>query len=146
MHGIAEGIENGCHFPVDAVPMMPDVGHGNGNEFGESAGPVDPDSLGILAKLPPPGQTITTTPTNDVALSADDVAREKVINIGAYLNDLTDKFMTDDHWHGNGFLGPGIPLIDVKIGPANARFVHADEDIVDPDLWERDFLQPQTWF
>ena len=44
----------------------------------------------------------------------------KVARRWSRLDDLADELMADDHRHGDGLLRPGVPVVDVQIGAANA--------------------------
>ena len=50
VHGVAEGVEDGRDFLVDARIMPPDIGHGQGDEFGECSGAIDADALCVRRK------------------------------------------------------------------------------------------------
>ena len=52
--------------------------------------------------------------------------------------------MADDHRHGNGLLRPGVPLVDVQVGAADARSKHLDEHVVDADRWDGGLVQPEA--
>ena len=58
----------------------------------------------------------------------------KSLDVGADLDDLADELMADDHRHGNGLLGPGVPVVDVHVGAADAGAQHVDQHVVDADL------------
>ncbi len=49
--GVAERIEDGGDVEIDAFVVTPDVGHRQRDVFGESAGAVDADALGVRAEM-----------------------------------------------------------------------------------------------
>src|SRR5690349_2158737 len=90
-----------------------------------------------------PGQAISAMATGDVAFAHHEIAGRKAFYVIANKIDHADKFMTDDHWHGNRFLGPGVPVVDVHVGSADGRLQDANEHVIAPNLWNRHFLEPQ---
>ena len=46
----------------------------------------------------------------------------KAFHVIADALDDADKFMPDDHRHRNGFLRPGVPVVDVNVGAADRVF------------------------
>ena len=48
-----------------------------------------------------------------------------------------------DHRHGDRLLRPGVPVVDVHVGAADAGAQHPDQHVVDADLRLRHVLQPQ---
>jgi hypothetical protein len=91
-----------------------------------------------------PGKTVAAAPTGNMTLSADDIARMKVIHVGADFHNLANKLMTDHHRHRNRLLRPLIPVVDMDVCPANARVADANKDVVDAILRFWNILQPQT--
>ena len=50
------------------------------------------------------------------------------------LDDPADEFVPDHQRHGNGLLRPGVPVVDVHVGAADARAQDLDQHVVDADL------------
>ena len=146
VHGIAQRIEDACHVEVDARPVMPDIRHRQGQIFREGAGTIHAHAHGVRAQVPAPRETVAAPPADHVALAADDFTGKEVVHIFADVDDFADEFVADHHGHGNGFLRPGVPLVNVQVGAADAGAVHADEDIIDPALRIGDILQPEAGF
>ena len=144
MDSVPERIENRRHVAVDIVPMMPDVGHGQHQEFGKGPGTIDSHSLRVFAELPAAGQAISATAAHHMAFAAYDVPGKEIRDVGADLHDFADEFMSDDHGHGNRLAGPGIPLMDVKIGTADPRAIDADEHVVNAVLGDGNVFEPQS--
>src|ERR1041385_1293888 len=131
---------------IDYRFVNPDIGLGKDQEFGESAGAIYADTLGVLAEVSPPRQAVAAMAADDVAFAGDDVAFVEVMGVGAGGNDSADEFVADVHGNGDGFLGPGVPVVDVHIGSADAGPEDFDLHIVDAVFWNRHILEPETDF
>ena len=59
---VAEGIEDRLDVAGNGRVVDPDVGHRQRQVFGERAGPVDADPLGVLAQVPAAGQAVAARP------------------------------------------------------------------------------------
>src|SRR5215471_10041600 len=97
---------------------MPAVFLRNRYELSPSTGTIHADALCIRAKMTPPRQTIPAMSTGDVSLAHDEIAARKSFHVVADSINHTRKLVTDGQWHGNGFLRPLIPVVDVHIGTA----------------------------
>ena len=118
--GVAERVEDAGDVAVDAGAVVPDVGHRQREIFGEGAGPIHADAPGVRAEMPAAGEAVAAAAADDVAFAADDFAGEKVVHVRADLDDLADELVADDHRHGDRLLRPGVPLVDVQVGAADA--------------------------
>ena len=78
VHGVAERVEDRGDVAVDAVVVVPDVGHRQREVLGERARAVDADALRVLAQVPPAGEAVAAAAADDVPLAADDVAGVEV--------------------------------------------------------------------
>ena len=58
--------------------------------------------------------------------------------------DDADIFVADDYGHRDGLLRPGVPVVDVNVGPANGRLLDVNEDVIVADFRHRDFLEPKA--
>src|ERR1039458_8708508 len=123
MDGVAEWVEDGRDFLVNAGIVAPDVSHGKGDQLCKGAWAIDPDAVDLGAEMPPPRKAVATASTGNVSLAAYDVARMKIIHVRANLNDFAHKFMTDGHGNRDGLLRPFVPLIYVNVGAANSGFL-----------------------
>ena len=54
--------------------------------------------------------------------------------------------MADDEGDGDGLLRPGVPLVDVEVGAADAGVEDADFDVVDADVGLGDVFEPEAGF
>ena len=59
-------------------------------------------------------------------------------------DNFADKFVANDQRWLNGGGGPGIPGVDVDIGPANGSLEDADKDIIRARFRLRNILQDQA--
>ena len=146
VHGVAEGIEDGGDILVDAVVMPPDVGHGQRDVFGKSAGAIHADALRFRAQMAAAGQAIAAASADHMPFAADDFAGVEIGDVGADLGDLADEFVADHQAHGDGLLRPIVPLVDMHVGAANACAMHADQNVVDADAGLLDVFQPEAGF
>ncbi len=144
VHSVAEGIEDGRHLAVDAMVVPPDIGHGQRDQFGKGPCAVHPHTLRRSAEMPPSGQAVAAAPADHMPLATDDIAGEKVVDIRPDCDDLAHKLMPHRHGHWNRLLRPLIPLVDVNIGAADPRFLHAHQYIVDAHLRLWNLFQPQA--
>src|ERR1700737_4236955 len=96
--------------------------------------------------MPPARAAIAAVPTGYVAFSRHAIAGVEAAYFAAQFHDFSGVFMADGHGHGDGFLRPGIPIVNVHVGPAYRRTVDLDEYVIVPDRRLRDFLQPDTGF
>src|SRR6516164_7644518 len=143
MNGVAEGVEDAGYLAVDVGVMRPDVAHRHGDVLCKAARPVNAHSARGGAEVPPPRQTVSTTTADDVALSTYHLAGEEVNNVRADGRHFPLELVPYYHGHGNGSARPRVPLQDMQVRSADGRPVHPDEHIVDADLRNRYFLEPQ---
>ena len=142
--GVAEGIEDGGDLGVDAGAVAPDVGHRDDDELGEGAVAIDADAEGVGAEMAAAGEAVAAASADDVALSADELADGEVGDVGAYGDDFADELVADDEALPDGGAGPGVPLVDVEVGAADAGVEDADLYVVDADLGLGDVLEPEA--
>ena len=79
-----------------------------------------------------------------VTFAADDIAGREVADIGTDFDDLADELVADRHRDGDSFLRPGVPVVDMEVGAADASAEHLDENVVDPDFRDGDFFEPEA--
>ena len=143
VHRVAQRIEDRGDIPVDIGGVVPDVGHRQGEILGKGAWPIDPHALRRLAKMAPAGEAVAAAAAHHMPLPRHDVAGKEVVDICADRHDLTDEFVPHGHRHGDRFLGPGIPVVDVEIGAADPGAIDLDQHVVDADLRHRHLVEPQ---
>src|SRR5262245_24098159 len=124
---------------------MPDIGHWDGQELGERPLPIDADTFRIWTKMTPSRETVAAMPADNVPFAGNEVARRKTLNPFADALHDTNKFMPDDHWYRDRLLRPGIPVINVNVGPADRSFFNPNEYVIVAYRRHRDFFQPKTW-
>lgn len=143
MDGVPKWVEDRRNIQRDTVMMAPDIGHRQRNVFGERTRPVDPDSVRMGAQVAASGQTVTATSAHHVTLTAHQIAREEIGDVGTGLHYASNEFMAYRHGNRDGSLRPIVPFVNVNIRAADTRAKYFDQYIVDPDLRTLDFFQPQ---
>ena len=58
-------------------------------------------------------------PARNVSLADDEFAARESFHVLTDLIDHAHEFVADDHWHRDRLLRPGIPVINVHVGPAD---------------------------
>src|SRR5260370_22782856 len=96
--------------------------------------------------MPPARAAIAAVPAGNVAFSRYAIAGVEAAHLAAQFDDFSGVFMADGHGYGNGFLRPGIPVVNVHVGAAYRRAVDLDEHVIVADRRLRDVLQPDTGF
>ena len=81
---------------------------------------------------------------DDVALARDDFAGVEIVYVVPYGFDAADELVAGDHGYGDGLGRPVVPIVDVDIGAANGVLEHADEHVVDADLGDGHFFEPEA--
>ena len=144
MHRVAEGVEERRNIQVDALAVLPDVGHGQGQVFGKGAGTVHPDAAGMGTEMATASHAVAAAAADHMALAGHNLPGAEVHHIGADLDDLADKLVADNHGHRDGFPGPAVPVVNVHVSATDGGPQHADQHIVDADARNRHLLQPET--
>ena len=129
---------NGSKIAATSASMpsavVPDVRHRQRDQLGERARPVDADAARVRAQVAAAGHAVAAAAADDVALAADDVAGVEVAHVRPDRDDLADELVADRHRHRDRLLRPGVPLVDVQVGAADAGAADADQDVVDAVL------------
>ena len=92
------------------------------------------------------GQAIAAMSAGNMAFHRDEIAFGKTFHMVANLFDHADKLVANGHRNGNRFLRPGIPVVNVNVGPADRCFEDADKHIVAFDFRDRNFFEPKPGF
>jgi hypothetical protein len=92
----------------------------------------------------PPGEAIPAMPARNVTLADDEIAAREPFHVITDTIDNSNKFVADGHRYWNRFLRPGVPVINVHIGPADGGLKDADEHVIAADFRNRNFLNPQA--
>src|SRR5258708_3541595 len=98
----------------------------------------------MSADMAPSGHTVAAAPTDDMTFATHQISGAEGRDVAANLDNCPHELVTDDERRGDSVLRPGIPVINVEIGAANASTQHANEDIIDSDRRYWHFLQPQA--
>jgi len=142
--GVSQRIEDRRGIAIDPRIVVPNIGHRQGNVFGEGTGAIDTDTGRVFAEMASAGQAVTASSAHDVPFTRDDLAGKEILYVGADFDDFTNELMTDNHWNGNRFLSPRVPIVDVKVSPADSRFFDSDQTVVDTDFGEWNILELET--
>ncbi len=62
------------------------------------------------------------------------------------VDDFADELVADDEALADGGAGPGVPVVDVEVGAADAGVEDADLYVVDADLGLGNVLEPEAAF
>ncbi len=85
-------------------------------------------------------------PAHDVTFRGDGLTDPHVrFDVRADLDHLTGKLVSEHEGGGNPALRPRIPLGDVQVGPAHARVLHADQDVVGATRRRIDLGEFESW-
>jgi hypothetical protein len=79
-----------------------------------------------------------------VTLGADNVTDFEINNIRSDIDDLADKLMTDRRRDLYRLLCPLVPVVNVKVGPADPAFLRPDHDVVDRHHRLRNVFDPES--
>ena len=116
---------------------------GSARYSAKAPGRLTPMPLRVLAQMPPAGEAVAAAAADDVAFAADDVAGVEVVDVRADLDDPADELVADDHRHRDRLLRPGVPVVDVHVGAADAGAQHLDQHVVDAEPRDRDLFEPE---
>ena len=77
-------------------------------------------------------------PAGDVSFAGDPLADPEARDLTAQLDDRADKLMPDGERNRDGFLCPGVPVVNMDVRPADGSFPGPDQHIIrpDPGLWD----------
>src|SRR3954464_2711167 len=96
--------------------------------------------------MPPAGEAIAAVAAHDVPFAADDFAGIEILHVVADGHDFPDKFVAHHHRYRNRLLGPGVPVVNVHVGAADARAQDFYEAIVVAAFGHRHFFEPEADF
>ena len=144
--GVAQGVEDSSDLVRDAGRVAPDVGHGDDDVLSEGSVAIDADSESVGAEVPAAGEAVAAATADDVAFAADELADREIGDVGADGYDFSDELVADDEALADRGLGPGVPIVDVEVGSADAGVEDADFDVVNAHLGLGYVLKPETTF
>src|SRR5688572_29354553 len=130
MHGVAERIKDGTNFIIDLFRKQNGVEGGKLEVFREGARHVDADALGFRVEVKMPSPRHTAFHADEMAFTRNPVAYFDGAYMSADLFDNAAELVADDHRNGYSFLRPLVPVPDVDVGAADARFLHLDQDLI----------------
>src|SRR5947199_80063 len=98
----------------------PDVLFRHGHEFGKAAVGVDAQNIDLFTDVAVARAAGLTNAAADVSFGADPLADGDAVDGGAHGVDPTDEFVARGDADLDAASAPGIPLINVAIGAADA--------------------------
>ena len=146
MNGVAEGVEDGSDLVGDAGGVAPDVGHRDDDVLGEGSVAIDTNAEGMSTEVTAAGEAVAAASADNVAFSADELAYREIGDIGADGDDFADKLVADDETLADGGASPGVPIVDVEVGAADACVEDADLYVIDAHLGLGYILEPEAAF
>ena len=114
--GVSQRVKTRQDIQRNIFITIPDICNRDGNILGKCTRPVDADSPGVIAEMPPTCQTVPAVSSDQMAFAGNQVSRLKISYMGPNLFNGSYKFMTDMHGNGDGLLGPLIPVVNMDIG------------------------------
>ena len=112
------------HVAVDAGSVMPDVGHRAATRYSANApGRFTPMPLVSLQRCRRPARQLRQRPQTTCPSPLTMSPGRKSVHVGADLDDLADELVPDHHRHRDRLLRPGVPVVDVQVGAADAGAV-----------------------
>src|ERR1700719_869761 len=116
----------------------------DGHELGPGTIAIYADALGIWTKMTPASEAIATMSASNVTFADDEITFSKASHMIADPINHADKLVADGHRHGDRFLGPGVPVIYMYVGPANGGLENPNKDVVARNFRNGNLLEPQS--
>lgn len=145
------GVERIPHRVVDATDVvadriveMPDIRGGHGDELGEAPVTIDADDSGGRVRVGIAGPAEERAFIDDVPLGGHAIADFDRLDQAARCDDIAGELMADDERRFAATGGPGVPLVDVHVCPADARAADADQHFVVADRWNGHVRESET--
>src|SRR2546430_11350596 len=137
--GVSEWILHRGELRREVRIVHDDVRGGHLQVFGEGPVTVDPDDRHGLADVRVSRAAHVAGAVGDVTLGAHVVAALQARDAGSHFLDVPGELVTLDERNLDPSLCPGIPIVDVHIGPADRCDLHADQDLRRADRrdWDR---------
>ncbi len=146
MYRVAERVEDGGQIVRDIVRDFERVKRRDHQVFREAARTVHAHADGVAAQVGTPTATVAAVTTGNVAFTGDAVANVEAFHFLADADYFADIFVADYHWHGNSFLRPLVPVVDVNVSTADGGFTNFDQQIVMTDFRLRYVGHPNPFF
>jgi len=113
----------------DGGRELPDVGLWNDGVACESAIGIDAEDADVLADVGLAGAALQALAAGHVHFGADQVAFLDGGDAGAGAGHNASEFVAGNERRMDAAFGPGIPVVDVKVGSADACGLDADENL-----------------
>jgi hypothetical protein len=141
MECVAHRVVDSADVVADRVVEVPDIRRRHRDVLGEAAVAIDADDFRVRANVCVAGAAEKTASVNDVTFGGDAITFLDVRHQAPDLGDVARELMADDKRRLASSSRPIVPVVDVDIGPADARAADADQDFVVPDLRFRNVPQ-----
>ena len=106
---------------------------------------MDAQDAHVLAHVGAAGAALVARPIDDVRLGGDSLANRDARRARSARDDDAGHLMAEDHRRrAEVVLCPGIPALDVNVGAAHARGMHADQDLARAGLGNGYLAQRRT--
>ncbi len=138
---VAERFLRGGDLGRDRAIVLPDDEGRDRDVLGETSVAVDAEDLEIAADVHLSGHALHAMHAGDVGLRRDEIPDLPARDGGSDLDDFAGEFVTECLRHRpDARLRPFVPLIDVDVGPADARSLDSDQDLTREDPRNRDLF------
>jgi hypothetical protein len=124
--------------------VEPDHRLGHDDVAGECAVAIDAEDLGPLAHVRPAGAAVEAHPAGDMALGRDEVAGAHVFDSGADVDDGAGELVPQGQRWPNALRRPGVPVVDVEVGPTDAGGLDLHEHLVRPRTGNRNLHELES--
>src|SRR5262249_8137117 len=143
--GVAERFLEAGEFRWNGRRGLPQHRFRQDDVFRERSVAIDAEDAVILAYMGLSGTTLETMATCDVRLGGDVIAHLDERDIRTDLHDFTAHFMTNDARRVNAAMRPGIPIVNMRIRPAERGGGDADDGIGETRCRIRSVGGGQPW-
>ena len=144
VYGVAEGVEDGGDFRRDAGGVVPDVRHGQHDEFRKRAVAINAYAQRVGAEVATAGEAVAAASADNVALTGNELAGLAIEDVRADVDDLADELVANGEADGDRLPGPCVPIENVEVCAADAGVEHADFDVVDAHFRLGNILEPEA--
>ena len=146
VHGVAEGIEDRLHVAGNRRDRGPRRWSSAATRYSAKApGRLTPMPWVSLQRWRRPARQLRQRPQTTWPSPLTMSPAMEVLDVAADLDDAADELVADDQRHGHRLLRPGVPVVDMHVGAADAGAEHFDQHVVDARLRHGHFFQPEAF-
>jgi hypothetical protein len=144
MHGITERVKNSGNFITDKVIKFKGIGSRHNKIFCKTTLSVNSYALRIPAEMLFSRTAVPAVAACQMPFSG--VSDGKPIHLITKCFNGTDKFMSRNHWYGDSFLRPLIPIVYMYISTADRSYFNFYKKIIWSILRNRSINHPDPFF